>query len=61
VIVRQPEDVMAELGAQARFSVLADSAQPLTYQWRFNGAGLGGATSPELTIFNVSEASVGDY
>lgn len=61
VIVRQPEDVMAELGAQARFSVLADSAQPLTYQWRFDGTGLDGATSPELTIFNVREERLGDY
>ncbi|MGI9242491.1 MAG: immunoglobulin domain-containing protein [Verrucomicrobiales bacterium] len=61
VIVRQPIDQMAEIGAQAQFSVLADGARPLSYQWRFGGVELGGATGSELTIFNVSEASAGQY
>ena len=61
VIVRQPEDTMAEIGAQARFSVLADGAQPIAYQWRFDGTDLGGANGPELIIFNVGEASAGNY
>ena len=61
VLLRQPEDQLVEIGSQANFSVLADGAQPLSYQWRFNGADLGGATGPELTIFSVSEASAGDY
>ncbi|MFT5413535.1 MAG: hypothetical protein ACI9NC_006290, partial [Verrucomicrobiales bacterium] len=61
LIVRQPEDVMAAIGSQARLSVLADGAQPLTYQWRFEGTELGGATGPELTIFSVGEGNAGDY
>jgi len=61
VILRQPEDQRVPIGAQARFSVLADGAQPLAYQWRFGGADLGGAIGSELTIGSVSEASAGDY
>ena len=60
-IVRQPEDAAPEIGAQASFSVLADGAQPLTYQWRKDGTDLGGATGSTLTLFNINESSPGEY
>jgi len=61
VILRQPEDQLAEIGSSALFSVLADGAQPLSFQWRFNGTDIGGATLAELPIASVEEASAGDY
>ena len=51
----------------ATFSLIADGTGPLTYQWRQNGVNLSdgnnisGATSPDLTLSNVLQASAGNY
>ena len=37
------------------------SASPVTYQWRFNLANIGGATSAGLSLSNVSPANEGGY
>lgn len=63
IIIRQPEDVTAVVGATATFSVVATGIG-LTYQWEFshnNGTNWGNvprdtATTPELVMSNV-----GDY
>ncbi|MGK0188943.1 MAG: hypothetical protein ACI9R3_004758 [Verrucomicrobiales bacterium] len=60
-IVSQPESQAVKVTASATLLVLADGTQPLTYQWRFQGADLGGAVGNELTLFNFGEANVGDY
>ena len=61
VILRQPESVDTLIGDQVNLSVLADGEGSLSYQWKFNGEDLGGATSASITLFNISEASLGDY
>lgn len=45
VISRQPEAFTTEAGAVAVFSIKADSATPLTYQWLRQGVAIPGATS----------------
>ena len=48
-------------GASVGLSVQASGLAPLTYQWRFNGAVLPGATYPNLQLTNLQAASVGFY
>ncbi len=43
------------------FQVVAGGAQPLGYQWFFNGTNLPGATSPVLTLTSVQPANAGRY
>ena len=43
------------------FSVQALSSSPITYQWRFNGADIPGATNSTYTLTNASLASQGSY
>ncbi len=43
------------------FQVTATAGVPLTYQWFFDGAPVGGATSDVLTVTNVQLGQVGNY
>jgi uncharacterized delta-60 repeat protein/uncharacterized repeat protein (TIGR01451 family) len=43
------------------FSVAATSDTALSYQWKFNGTNIAGATSPTLTINNPQTANAGVY
>lgn len=45
----------------ARFSVAAIGTGPLSYQWRFNGVNIPGATASSLTVSNVALANEGLY
>jgi len=67
-IPTQPKSLALYEGRTARFSITASGDTPLTYQWRRNGANLSnggnisGATTPSLTISNVSiAANAGNY
>jgi hypothetical protein len=44
-----------------QFAVTAAGTPPLSYQWRFNGNPIAGATSSVLTVPDVSPSSVGNY
>lgn len=67
VIVKQPQPVKVAQGATARFSVAATSADPLTYQWRFNGQPMAnggrfsGVSTAELTISSAQPPDEGQY
>lgn len=67
VITMQPSNVSSFPGAPATFSVVAEGAPPLAYQWRRNGVplanteNLSGTTAPELHIASVSSAELGNY
>lgn len=48
-------------GGTATFTVAATGSPPPTYQWRFNGTAIPGATGTTLVIPNVTAANAGDY
>jgi autotransporter-associated beta strand protein/YVTN family beta-propeller protein len=61
VITAQPVNMSAATGSTATLTVTATSPGSLTYQWRFNGANITGATSATLVLPSVSAASQGVY
>jgi hypothetical protein len=61
VITTPPASQSVVVGASASFSVAAASTRTLSYQWRFNGAALAGATSTNLALSNVQLANAGSY
>jgi hypothetical protein len=68
-IVTQPKDIVLRIRpdpqaaptTNATFLVVASSATPLHYQWRFNGQDLPDATRTSLTICNVQVTDGGAY
>jgi len=61
VITVQPLGLSTNLGATVTLHVAAEGSAPLTFQWRFNGTPLGGATSPSLTLSGIDFAQAGTY
>ncbi len=60
VITLQPTGLVVLPGTDVSFTAQADGPG-LTYQWLFNGAALGGATSATLVLNNVQPGDVGFY
>ncbi len=60
-ITQQPVSQVVNPGANVAFTVAATGTQPLTYQWKFNGVAIAGATSSSLTLNNVAAANAGIY
>jgi hypothetical protein len=62
VIVQHPANRAAVLGGTATFSVTAQGATPLTYQWFLNVTNaIADATNATLTLSNVQSGNVGTY
>ena len=61
VQVRVRPDPAALAVTNAAFAVTAYSPSAMTYQWRFNGANIPGATNSSLVVTNVQVANGGDY
>ncbi|MBM3883461.1 MAG: hypothetical protein FJ387_27775, partial [Verrucomicrobia bacterium] len=61
VIVEPPRPLEVSLGAQATFTVAAEGAPVLTYQWRKGGAAIPGASEASLALSNVQPSDAGDY
>ncbi len=63
----QPQSATNIAGTTANFSGTASGTDPLSYQWRFNGANLAnggrisGAASTSLAISNLSAGDAGSY
>jgi len=47
------------VGANVAFIVMADGTDPLSYQWRFNGNAISGATGTSYSITNVQVTNTG--
>jgi hypothetical protein len=57
----QPKDKVVAAERAASFSVLANGTTPLSYQWRFEGADLPGASNPTLSIPRTQLTNAGAY
>jgi hypothetical protein len=60
-ITAQPVNATVAVGKNVTFSVTVTGSSPLSYQWRFNGAPISGATSASLTLNNVQTNQAGLY
>lgn len=61
VITGEPDAVVTGEGGTARFTVTASGAGTLSYQWRFNGDDIVGATSAVYQINGVQLSDAGTY
>ncbi len=60
-ITTQPVSLSIAAGNDATFSVLAKGTVPLSYQWYYDGAPIGGATNSAYTVFEATAARTGSY
>lgn len=60
-ILAQPLSQIVPPGSNATFTVTATGTAPLSYQWRFEGDDLPGATASVFTRTNVQPADAGNY
>jgi hypothetical protein len=60
-ITSQPQSETVTVGSTATFSVTASGSQPLSYQWRFNGGNIPGATAASYTIASAQANQAGSY
>ncbi len=60
-ITVQPMSEIVVAGSNATFSVVADGTPPLTYQWRFNGVNIPGATLSTYTRVHAQPSHAGNY
>jgi hypothetical protein len=60
-ILGQPQDRIVGPGESATFSVVAANTHSLAYQWRFNGANIGGATGDAFLLPSATPSSEGEY
>ena len=61
IINTQPQTQTVGLGQNATFNVVATGATPLSYQWRFNGAAITGATGSSYVRTYVQTNDAGAY
>ena len=56
-----PASQTVECSSNATFTVTADGAAPLSYQWFFGASPIPGATDPTLVLSGVSSTNAGPY
>jgi sugar lactone lactonase YvrE len=61
VVTSEPTGKRVYEGQRATFFVTVTGTAPFTYQWRFNGAPVSGATSSTLSLDDPSTSSAGEY
>ena len=59
-ITTQPQSQSVSVGSSVTFSVAVTGTTP-SYQWRFNGANISGATASSLILSNVQLSDAGNY
>ncbi len=60
-IAYEPQNISRYQGQNATFDVVGSGTEPLSYQWRFNGTNITGATASTYTRTNVQPAHAGNY
>jgi Immunoglobulin domain len=61
VLLEAPQNQVGRPGTNATFRVVVRGSQPISYQWRFKGVTIPGATSATLTVTNAQLESSGEY
>jgi hypothetical protein len=61
LITQQPQSIARYPGLSGTFTVGVAGASPFTYQWKFNGNNISGATDSTYTIADVEAPAVGTY
>ena len=61
LITAQPQSAIAVAGTDPLLSCTALGTFPLSYQWRFNGSNLSGATNATLMVGNAQLTNIGSY
>jgi hypothetical protein len=61
VITVQPGNQAPANGGTAWLHARAVGAQPMRYQWQFDGISIPGATNADLTLTNMQEERIGQY
>ena len=60
-IISEPQSQTVRAGVNVRFNVSAAGTAPMSYQWKFNGAGIPGNNDSILTLVNVQASHAGAY
>ncbi len=60
-ILTQPQSLTVNSGAAATFLVAAMAVPTPTYQWKFNGANLSGATTSTYVVASAQATNSGDF
>jgi alpha-tubulin suppressor-like RCC1 family protein len=60
-IDQQPLDQSVRSGHSATFSVSASGTAPLSFQWRFKGVDIPGATTSSFALISVSSTNAGSF
>jgi hypothetical protein len=60
-ILSQPVDTTVVVGSNATFRVTAGGAQPIFFQWFFNGTAVSGGTNSALSITNAQLSNQGPF
>lgn len=60
-ITNQPASQIVLAGANVTFTVGVSGSTPFSYQWRFNGGNISGATASSYTRNNAQTANAGSY
>jgi hypothetical protein len=60
-ITTQPLGLAVVAGQPATFNVTAAGAEPLFYQWQFDGADITGATNAEFSLLSAHSTNAGSY
>ena len=61
IVTADPQSAAVPQGENVSFTVTATGQQPLSYQWRFNGAPIGGAVGNSYQIVNAQPSHAGNY
>jgi len=61
IIIAQPQSQTADAGDAATFTATAAGTAPLSYQWRFNGTDIAGATASAYTRSDLQSGDAGAY
>ena len=60
-VMTQPQNQTVNVGVSASFNVTVSGTAPLSYQWRFNGTNISGATGSGYARANVQRTNAGFY